>query len=114
MTRMGRNALTFLCCVAGIPICSEILPGVHAATLRDALAAGCALGVAYLFLRPILRLVSAPIGCITLGLFGFVIDALLILLIPRLVPGFRVDGIEWAALAALLISGMCLIAGGTK
>ena len=50
----------------------------------------------------------------TLGLSYFVIDCALILALDALVPGFTVAGLEWAALAALLVDGLCLITGGAK
>lgn len=61
-------------------------------------------GPAYVLIRPLLKLLTLPIGCLTLGLFGFVIDAGLILFCARLFPGFSVDGFGWALAAALFIS----------
>ena len=112
--RFGRYTLTFLCCVVGVPICCSFFEGMRADTLQSALASGCVLGVVYLLLRPLLRLISAPIGCLTLGLSGILIDTGLILLLPRLVTGFSVDGFVWALLCSVLINGMCLITGGKR
>ena len=112
--RFGRFTLTFLCCVAGIPICCSLLEGMNADTVQAVVFSGCVLGVVYLLLRPLLRLLSAPIGCLTLGLSGFLIDTGLILLLPRLVEGFHVESFVWALLCSVLINGMCLITGGRR
>lgn len=47
--------------------------------------------------RPIVRLLTAPLNCLTLGLFGFVINALMFWLVGRLDLGLKV-GDFWAAL----------------
>jgi len=66
---------------------------------------GLVLGIVNAFVRPILLLISLPITCATLGLFVFVINALMLVLvsaIPQL--GFAVDGFLWALIGAVLIS----------
>ena len=63
------------------------------------------LGIVNAFVRPILLLISLPLTCATLGLFVFVINALMLLLvsaIPQL--GFHVDGFIPALVGAILIS----------
>ena len=102
----GRVFLSFLACVLVLPACAKMLPGVHATSLSVAVLAGTALGLCHLILRPILRLLTFPIGCLTLGLSGFAIDCGMILLMSELFPGFRVDGIPYAALCALLLNGI--------
>ena len=57
-----------------------------------------------------LRLLSAPIGCVTLGLSGMVIDVGLIYLCGRLVEGFDVPGPLYAVLTAVLINVICAVA----
>ncbi len=63
------------------------------------------LGIVNAFVRPILLMISLPITCATLGLFVFVINALMLLLvsaIPQL--GFSVDGFLPALVGSILIS----------
>lgn len=107
-----RKWLAFLSCLLALPLCAEMLPGITAHPLSSAVVAGALLGAAYLLLRPVLRLLTLPIGCATLGLSGFAIDMALILLVARYVPGFSVAGLPWAALTALLVNGLTLITGG--
>ena len=87
-----------------IIVAAYLLPGVHIANFFTALAIALVLGVLNLFIRPLLILLTLPLTIITLGLFLFVINALLILLTSSLVPGFEVDGFWWALLYSLFIS----------
>jgi uncharacterized membrane protein YvlD (DUF360 family) len=62
-------------------------------------------------LRPVLRILTLPIGCMTLGLSGFALDAGVIYLLGQYLPGFHVASLEWAFLAALFIAGIQTAAG---
>jgi len=66
---------------------------------------GLTLGVVNAFVKPILVMVSMPITCLTLGLFIFVINALMLLLVSA-IPflGFVVNGFIVALAASILIS----------
>ena len=66
---------------------------------------GLALGVVNAIVKPILVMVSLPITCLTLGLFIFVINALMLLLVS-LIPflGFVVNGFWVALVASIVIS----------
>ena len=66
---------------------------------------GLALGIVNAIVKPILVMVSMPITCLTLGLFIFVINALMLLLVSA-IPflGFAVDGFIVALAASILIS----------
>src|SRR5919198_3425079 len=74
------------------------------------LLAGLVLGVVNAFIRPIVELVSMPITCLTLGLFHFVIGALMLLLVSA-IPGlgFHVNGIIAAFLGAIVIAVVGLV-----
>ncbi len=75
----------------------------------ELLLAGLVLSVINLILRPILLLVSFPLLIVTLGLFYFVINGLLFLLLPLFIPGFRVEGILPAIIGALIVSLVNLV-----
>ena len=66
---------------------------------------GLALGVVNAIVKPILVMVSLPITCLTLGLFIFVINALMLLLVSA-IPflGFVVNGFIVALVASIVIS----------
>jgi putative membrane protein len=74
------------------------------------LGTGLVLGIVNAFVRPIIELVSAPITCLTLGLFHFVISALMLLLVAA-IPflGFQVSGIVAAFLGAIVMAIVGLV-----
>jgi putative membrane protein len=71
---------------------------------------GLVLGIVNAFIRPIIELISAPITCLTLGLFHFVISAAMLYLVS-LIPalGFQVGGVVPALLGAIVIAIVGLV-----
>lgn len=110
--------LILLTCLLAVPTVGELMgfypSGWDLEAMRPALLTGAALGVAHILLRPVLRLLFAPLGCLTLGLFGLVIDLGLIYLSAQLVEGFEVPSFLYALLTALLINAVCAIAAGRR
>lgn len=114
----GRWTIIFLCCTLAVPTVAAMM-GMYEGVptleqLTPALATGALLGLAHIVLRPILRLVSAPLGCMTLGMFGMVIDVGLIYACDRMVEGFEAPGLLYAVLTAVLINAICAIAAGRR
>ena len=114
----GRWSIIFLCCTLAVPTVAMLM-GVYGGTptleqATPALLTGAILGLAHLLLRPILRVLFAPLGCLTLGLFGMVIDVGLLYGSGRLVRGFEIPGPMYAVLTALLINAVCAVAAGRK
>lgn len=122
MKRRKSPFLIFLCCVLAVPTCGLLvgeltLPeGLSDAAfvelMRPWLAVGALLGLAHVILRPVLRLLSAPLGCLTLGLFGFAIDVALIYGCAYLIDGFGVPTLLYAVLTAVLINAINAVTGG--
>lgn len=81
-----------------------LLPGVTVSGFLPALLVAIVLGFLNAFVKPILILLTLPINIVTIGLFTFVINALIILLVSQIVPGFRVDGFWWALLFSVILS----------
>jgi len=62
------------------------------------------LGIVNAFVRPILQLLSAPITCLTLGLFALVVNGVMLLLVSAIPAlGFQVDGLLTAIIGAVVI-----------
>ena len=78
---------------------SRVLKGIHIDTYWTALIFALVLAV-----KPILVLLTIPLTIITLGLFLFVINALMVLLAAHFVNGISIDGFWWALLFGLLLS----------
>lgn len=87
-----------------VVVAAYVLPGVMVDSALTALVVAVVLGVINAVLRPVLVVLTFPITVVTLGLFLFVINACMILLVDRLVPGFAVDGFWWALLFSLVVS----------
>ena len=106
-----RRTLIFLTCLLAVPTMACILYGVPKnagfETFRPLLIMGAILGLAHLILRPLLRIITAPLGCLTFGLSGMVIDVGLIYLAAEYVDGFAVPDFLCALLTAMLINGVC-------
>ena len=115
----GRWTIIFLCCTLAVPTVAWIM-GYYGAerpspeVLKPALVTGALLGIAHLLLRPLLRVLSAPLGCLTLGLFGMVIDVGLIYGCDKLVEGFEAPGMLYAVLTAMLINAVCAVTGSRR
>ena len=114
MKKRRSPLLAFLICMLAVPTCAVLIgdltlpEGAPSETLlpilRPWLMVGALLGATHLIVRPILRLLSAPLGCLTLGLIGFVIDVALIYACAWLVEGFVISSLLYAVLTALLIN----------
>jgi len=87
-----------------VAVAAYVLPGVFVESAVAALVVAILLGVVNVVVKPLLVLLTLPITVVTLGLFLFVINALMILLVDWLVPGFQVDGFWWALLFSLVVS----------
>jgi putative membrane protein len=69
-----------------------------------ALLVALAIGMLNFFVRPLLIFFTLPATIFTLGLFLFVINAIIILLADKLVQGFQVKSFWWALLFSLVVS----------
>lgn len=124
MKRRKNPLLVFFCCVLAVPTVAVMVGDLsipegltneaYVELLRPWLAVGVLLGAAHLLLRPILRILSAPLGCLTLGLFGFVIDVALIYGCASLVQGFEISGLLYAVLTAIVINTISALTAGKK
>ncbi|HTN05621.1 phage holin family protein [Agriterribacter sp.] len=81
-----------------------LLKGIHIDSYWTALVFALALAIVNLIIRPLLVILTIPLTIITLGLFLFVINALMVLLAAKVVDGITIDGFWWALLFGLLLS----------
>ena len=81
-----------------------MISGVHVENFFSAFFAAAVLGFLNTFFRPILIILTLPINILTLGLFTFVINALLIKMASGVISGFEVEGFWAAILASFVIS----------
>ncbi len=79
-----------------------LFPGIRIASLSSLIFAALIFGVLNAFLRPILILLTLPLTILTLGLFTFVINALMLWIASAMVRGFEIRSF-WTALAAVFV-----------
>lgn len=87
-----------------IVITAYLLPGIHLSGFKAALLTALALGLINAFIKPVLSLLTLPLTVMTLGLFSLVLNALLIMLTAKLVPGFQVQGFLWAVAFSVVLT----------
>jgi putative membrane protein len=83
--------------------------GVQVSGLTAALLAALVLGLVNAIVRPILVLLTLPVTILTLGLFLFVLNALLFWLAAEIVGGFQVTGFVAALVGSILYSLITLL-----
>lgn len=82
-----------------------LIPGISYDTAGTLLGAALLLGIINALVRPVLLLLSLPFIIVTMGFFILVINALLILFVSKVIPGFHVAGF-WTALFAGIVIGL--------
>ena len=94
----------------GLAIASRLVPGVTYDAPMTLFLAALLLGVVNGLLRPLLVILTLPITVLTFGLFLLVINAAMILLVSKILPGFQVAGFIPGLLVAI-ITGLTSWAG---
>ena len=94
---------------AALLLVAYLYPGVGVESFFAALMAALILGLVNAVIRPILIVLTLPATLLTLGLFIFVINALLFWLVAEIVQGFTVTGFGAALLGSILYSVITLI-----
>ncbi len=94
----------------GVLAASEIVNGIDHRSITSLMIAALLLGVFNAVLRPIMMILTFPLLILTLGLFTFVINAILLSVVGWIMaPNFTVDGFWPAFKGAILISIVSLI-----
>ena len=86
-----------------IVVTANLVPGFKVDTFTTALIVALVLGIVNAIIKPILVILTLPINLLTFGLFTFVINAGLILLVAHLVKGFVVVGFVPALIAGVIL-----------
>lgn len=83
---------------------ASLLEGVEIKNFWSAIFVAALLAIVNVFIKPILVILSLPITILTFGLFVWVINALLIMLVDQMVSGFKVRSFSWALIFGLVMS----------
>jgi len=101
--------LRWLILTFAIMTAAYLFSGIHVNGFGSALFAALVLGILNAFFRPILFILTLPINVLSLGLFTFVINAVLLLMTSGVIGGLVVDGFGSALFGSLIISLVSLL-----
>ena len=88
---------------------AQIIPGIQIRDFGAALLATIVIAIVNITIGPILRFIAWPITFLTLGLFRWVLNALLLKLASMFTPGFRIDGFLNALLGSLVLTVLDIV-----
>ena len=98
--------IRWLMLTLAIVLAAYLIPGIRVAGFFSALFTAAILGILNALLRPVLLVLTLPINLLTLGLFTFVINALMLMMASGVVSGFTVESFWSALFGSLIISGV--------
>lgn len=101
---MFKALLHIAATAGGLFLISQYIPGIVVPSFTVAVIVALVWGLISLTLKPILGLLTLPINILTLGLFSFVLNALLFWLVALIVPGFEVAGFIPALQGSVILS----------
>lgn len=94
--------------IAAIIVTAAILPAFEV-TPWGAIVGSIFLGIINAIIRPVLLLLTLPLNIVSLGLFTFVINGLMIWVTAVTIQGFEINGFGWAILTAIILSMVSFI-----
>jgi putative membrane protein len=99
-----RMLLNWILSALAVWIVSRVVPGIYVSGLAAALIAALVIGFINATIGLLLKILTFPLTLLTLGLFWFVINALMLEFASALVPGFQVRGFFAAFVGAIVLS----------
>ncbi len=99
-----KTLVRWLLLAAALLLVAHLYSGVSVASFGSALLAALVIGLFNTLVRPLLVLLTLPVTLLTLGLFLFVINALMFWAAASLLDGFNVAGFTAALIGSLLYS----------
>ena len=99
-----KGIIKFIANGVAVYATAYLLSGVTVESFKVSLIVALVLAALNLIVKPILSFFSLPITVMTLGLFTFVINALMVLIASRIVPGFEIDGFLTALVFSVIMT----------
>jgi len=100
-----RLLLNWILSGLAVWIVAHVVRGISVSGIREALIAALVIGFINATIGALLKILTFPLTLVTLGLFWFVINALMLKLASALLaPGFRVEGFLAAFIGAIVLS----------
>ena len=104
VTFLGLLLAKWLILTVAVLAASYLIENIHVTSFFAALFGAAAIGFLNMFFRPILLILTLPINIMSLGLFTFIINALMLKMASGLIPGFHVVGFWSTIFGAITIS----------
>ena len=101
---MVKLLVNWLLSALSLLIVSQVIRGFEVSSVKTALVAALVIGLINSTLGAFLKIVTFPLTLLSIGIFWFVINALMLKLATVLVTGFRIDGILPAFFGAIVLS----------
>ena len=105
MIGIRRFVVRWAVTTIAVMVASAVIRGIRYDTVAALIGAALLLGILNAFVRPFLLIISVPLILLTLGLFIFVLNGFLLLLVPHVVVGFHVDSF-WSAFWGAIVIGL--------
>ena len=85
-------------------VIDHFMASLSVASFTTAIIVAVVLGLLNVFVKPILVFFTLPVTILSLGLFLFVINAVIVLICDKFVSGFKVDGFVSALIFSVVLS----------
>lgn len=102
--RTGDRLINWLLSALAVWVVAHLIRGFHVRSIPAALIAALVIGFVNATLGALLKLITLPLTVLTLGIFWFIINALMLELASAIVPGFHVDTFGSAFWGAIVLS----------
>lgn len=96
--------VNWLILTIAIIVAAYFVPGVYVEGFTTALWSALVLGIINTLIKPLLIFLTLPINILTLGLFTFIINAILVMMAAAIVAGFNITGFWTAIIFSIAIS----------
>jgi putative membrane protein len=101
--------LRWLLNTLALMLVAHVVPNFSYRSFWTLAIAALVLGFLNAVVRPVLFVLTLPLTVVTIGLFLFVLNAIMLELTAWLVPGFDIDGFGWAIVGAVVLSLISLV-----
>ena len=99
-----RLVINWVLSAVAVWVVAQLIPGFHVRNAAAALVAALVIGLVNATIGLVLKILTFPLTILTLGLFWFVINALMLELAAVFVRGFRIDSFAAAFWGAIVLS----------
>ncbi|WP_432664033.1 phage holin family protein [Wukongibacter baidiensis] len=101
---MRKFILRWISMAVSLIVIARLFDNIYIAGFSTALWAAAIFGIANTIIKPILVILTLPVNILTLGLFTFVINGMILKLSAGIVSGFNVGGLFGAIIASIILS----------